>query len=628
MVKQIRFQNPKFLMVGLYLLVTILIWRMMMAEFRLDDSFITYRYARNFASGLGLVYNPGDQVLSTTAPLYALFLGLVSHIMPDFHLLGGLIGTLSIGLGGWLISRVLPSEFPEPLRLWGGLIYVLSSPLWFALGMETALWITLVLAAVLLSQSDHWGAAGFAIGLATLTRPDAALPGMLIGLVALVVSVNRLNTRTRWWQPIAGFGIASAIPLLIFAVWAYISYGSPFPVTLGAKGAQATQGITGMGVGIDTWEGLRLILRSLMTQSSLYIVLALLTVFGLARRIQNGALLVVIWGALHLIVYVILGVAPYRWYYAPLVPGAVLLATTGLYYLYERLRFYRYPVAIGIVSALAIFPVIAQGASFAAVITQIREGGPVDVMLPIVDWDVYRQTGEWLDVNTALDATVGVAEVGQVGFYARRWMTDYLGLLQPEVSAMLRRGDFYSWMIQYAPDYMVFQRFRGAALVLYNLVIQDDAWFNANYEPVTEFDDMRYSSGPVTIFRRATILPNLIEQPATLDFGNLKLVGLATDGHSLSEQGGSVRVRLDWQVEGDLPQELHIAVKGLNMGGTNPGFDGDYQTPNWSGTFSTWHGFVVPKVDIGTYVLLVAVGPVGGPYLEQAAGSLHVVASN
>jgi hypothetical protein len=214
--------------------------------------------------------------------------------------------------------------------------------------------------------------------------------------------------------------------------------------------------------------------------------------------------------------------------------------------------------------------------------------------------------------------------VGQVGFYADRWMTDYLGLLQPDVANMIRRGDLYSWLAGYAPDYLVFQRFRGAPLVLYNYMIGDDPWFNANYQQRTEFDDPRYSSGPVTIFQRVTPDKVLREQSVQLDFGGLRLVGLATDGYDLSTEGGPVRARLDWEVTGTLPADLHIAAKGLNMPG-NPSFDGDYQTPLWKGRFSTWHGFVVPKgVQPGGYPLLVAVGPKGGPYQEQAAGKLDV----
>jgi hypothetical protein len=39
-----------------------------------DDPYITYRYARNIATGQGFVYNPGERVLSTTTPLFTLLL--------------------------------------------------------------------------------------------------------------------------------------------------------------------------------------------------------------------------------------------------------------------------------------------------------------------------------------------------------------------------------------------------------------------------------------------------------------------------------------------------------------------------------------------------------------------------
>lgn len=626
MVKQFTSRNRQLVLLAGYLLVAIVIWLTIMSEFRLDDSFITYRYSRNFAQGIGLVYNPGDNVLSTTAPLYAMLLGVLSFVIPDFHLLGSLIGTISIGVGGWLIYNLLPRRMAEPVRLWGGLVYTLSSPLWLAMGMETAFWIALVLAAVWLVHEKRYVGAGLAIGIAALARPDAALPAGLLGLLLIGQSVNAIGTTAKgWWRPVVYFTVALLIPLFIFGVWAYATYGSPFPVTLSAKSAQALLGITGMGVDVTVWDGLRLILRSLMLQSSLYITLALLVLFGLANKFNSSLSVVVAWGGLHLLAYILLKVAPYRWYYAPLVPGAVLLAASGLDYLTQRLTVRISRVAPLLVGAIAVFPLIAQASSFSAISQRIQSGGTVDVMLPIIDWKAYRDTGEWLDSNTRQDATVGVAEVGQIGFYARRYMTDYLGLLQPNVAAGLKRDDFYSWLVGYAPDYLVFQRFRGAALVLYNYVIQDDAWFNANYQPVAEFDDPRYSSGPVTIFERTLSKPLMTSQPVQFDFDGLQLVGIATEQDAIPTDGGAVRVRLDWEVVGLLPDDLHIAVKGLDMAGKNPGFDGDYRTPNWHGRFSTWHGFVVPSGVIpGDYTLLVAVGPKGGPYLEQGVGTLKV----
>jgi hypothetical protein len=214
--------------------------------------------------------------------------------------------------------------------------------------------------------------------------------------------------------------------------------------------------------------------------------------------------------------------------------------------------------------------------------------------------------------------------VGQVGFYAERWMTDYLGLLQPDVAEMLGRGDVYSWLAGYAPDYLVFQRFRGAPLVLYNYLIGDDPWFRTSYRAAAQFDDSRYSYGPVTIFQRITQVKALLPQPVRLDFGGLWLVGLATDGYDLTTGVAPVRVRLDWEVTGPIPPDVHIAVKGLQVP-NNPSFDGDYRTMNWQGAFSTWHGFVLPQeTSAGGYPIEVSVGPAGGPYLSHIVGWLDV----
>jgi hypothetical protein len=43
----------------------------------IDDAYITFRYARNLAEGIGLVYNPCEHVLGTTTPLFSLVLALL-----------------------------------------------------------------------------------------------------------------------------------------------------------------------------------------------------------------------------------------------------------------------------------------------------------------------------------------------------------------------------------------------------------------------------------------------------------------------------------------------------------------------------------------------------------------------
>jgi hypothetical protein len=73
---------------------------------------------------------------------------------------------------------------------------------------------------------------------------------------------------------------------------------------------------------------------------------------------------------------------------------------------------------------------------------------------------VYRTIGQWIDANAAPDATVGALEVGIIGYYARRPMVDFAGLIQPEVAGRLTSGRTYEdaalWAVdRYRPDYLV-----------------------------------------------------------------------------------------------------------------------------------------------------------------------------
>jgi hypothetical protein len=63
-----------------------------------------------------------------------------------------------------------------------------------------------------------------------------------------------------------------------------------------------------------------------------------------------------------------------------------------------------------------------------------------------------------------MDSVVGALEVGILGYYARRPMVDFAGLIQPEVAAQLTAGQNYEhaaqWAVEhYRPQYLVL--FRG-----------------------------------------------------------------------------------------------------------------------------------------------------------------------
>ena len=71
-----------------------------------DDAFITYRYARNWATGLGLVFNPGERVWRFTSPAQTLLLAGFTLAGMETSQAGQLCGVLFITLSAFLIFRL------------------------------------------------------------------------------------------------------------------------------------------------------------------------------------------------------------------------------------------------------------------------------------------------------------------------------------------------------------------------------------------------------------------------------------------------------------------------------------------------------------------------------------------
>jgi len=207
----------------------------------IDDAYITFRYARNALEGLGLVYNPGEAVLGSTTPLYALLmagLGLTSggpHA--PFPTLAWIANALADGISCWLLIR-LASSFGE--RRAG----IVTAAVWaiapmsitFAIGgMETSVFVALMLGTLYLYSVERPVAAAFCGGLSLLARPDAVL---FLGLLALErfrrslpsSRLNPLPLRITLKETLA-FGL----PVAAWAAFAIIVYGSPIPQSILAK---------------------------------------------------------------------------------------------------------------------------------------------------------------------------------------------------------------------------------------------------------------------------------------------------------------------------------------------------------------------------------------------------------
>jgi hypothetical protein len=160
---------------------------------------------------------------------------------------------------------------------------------------------------------------------------------------------------------------------------------------------------------------------------------------------------------LYFLAYSVLGVSRYFWYYAPLVPGLIVLLGLGISSISNSpppnspfLGIWGRPGG-GQIAMLALL--------FYLVLAQVYDLGQLR-QRPDNRLVIYPVVGEWLRDHTPPQASVGTLEVGLIGYYSQRRMIDFAGLIQPQVSNQLTTHTTYEdaalWAVEhYRPDYLV-----------------------------------------------------------------------------------------------------------------------------------------------------------------------------
>ncbi len=260
-----------------------------------DDAFISFRYARHFAAGDGLVYNLGERVEGYTNFAWVVELGLLHRLtgveLP--HLATTLsalctVGTLAVTV---LFARSTPLRSQRSvvvLVAFGWLALQRSSALWATSGLETRqLTFLVVLGAWLVwsarGRSSRLAYASLVFGLASLTRPEGPLlwGGALAWYVTRHFPCARSMPRGRGlapiktadrWRPLLALGLPCGALVAGHFLWRHAYYGDWLPNTYYAKHLQAWP-----DAGVNYFVTVAL-------EAGLYVVLPIALVGMLARR--------------------------------------------------------------------------------------------------------------------------------------------------------------------------------------------------------------------------------------------------------------------------------------------------------------------------------------------------------
>lgn len=252
----------------LFLVLLSLFW-----EFVLDDSYITYRYARNLAEHGAILWNPGsDPVEGYTSFLWVILNALGIWISADPVLSSKILGSLCGLAVIWILAlevRDLHWSLAFPF-----LTAVALSP-FFALlamqGMETALATLLLVVAARLSLAAQdrpstrvlLALPGVAF-LGFLARPDTAVFNIcLLAGVALPVIKERQPGAVKAYA--AGVGLFAAL-FALYMGWRIGYFGHLFPNTYYIK--------AGVQGGLPAAEGMRYAAGFLTSVALPYLLLA------------------------------------------------------------------------------------------------------------------------------------------------------------------------------------------------------------------------------------------------------------------------------------------------------------------------------------------------------------------
>jgi hypothetical protein len=388
-------------------------WRVRV--FTVDDAYISYRFARNFARGDGLVYNVGERVEGYTNFLWTVLLGFGIKLGIDPDLLAKLMGVMA-GAGTlvciyFIAGRLSKFERVPCLATWlyATSITATGYAVW---GMETALFTLGIMLGLLLTlrerdEPERFPWSGLVFAGAALTRPEAVMFVAVIMAFMGRRALERQNVRR---------ALLFVLPVLIHLAWRHAYYGAWLPNTFAAKTGDIELQFSG---------GIAYLKRYVLHQGLLPVIGLWAGAKAISQRDRTTLTLVACWCGL--LVYILLvggDWMPFFRFFGPGEPFVWLLVGLSIRRVWEgtdkRGR-------IG----MAIFLTIGSGQRVHNLIRAQEE--VLEHHEPL--WrQTWGATAEWLAQQPR--GTVAIGDMGVVGYVTDYPILDTLGLVDPVISEL------------------------------------------------------------------------------------------------------------------------------------------------------------------------------------------------
>jgi hypothetical protein len=389
-----------------------------------DDAFISFRYAKNFAEGHGLVYNPGEKVEGYTNFLWTLFLTTPHLLHMDIISFSQTAGVLLFALSLYLTYGVAQKLTGNIYLAALALIFTGSNFTFLSYatgGLETQLFTLLVMTAFYLAvnfDEKKNNARLFTISLVfamlLLTRPDS-VPYIAIILLYLFYKMHNLKCSIKnYLMLIAPFILLSAAYLL----WKLSYYGDLLPNTFYAK----VHGGTSSGYGI----------YYIFTffKSYLIILFPLLIFFLLRKKvfsIEITALLMLLAFNILYVFYVGGDFMEFR-FFVPVIPMFFILIVLTFREMKQKVL-------------ITILSLIIPAGSLSHAFTFKSESGHQLFSIKELNGQIYNDNFSWMKIGKYFnkyfnnsDITIATTAAGVIPYYSNLRTIDMHGLSDRQIA--------------------------------------------------------------------------------------------------------------------------------------------------------------------------------------------------
>jgi arabinofuranosyltransferase len=459
-------------------------------SFPLDDPWIHLQFAKNIAEFGSFSYFKNEVVTAgSTSPIYTIVLAAGFFITKNEMWLSYILGIIFFALSIYYFYRLSSVTFPKEnwLAIAAALLLVFDK--WLNLitvtGMETTMYIFLLVACYYYYRKMN--AIGFAVtlGLTFWTRPDALA---FIGAIAIdyffrVYLKNKApkeNAEVSLFEKKDLIKIAGIFGFIMAAyfVMNYVISGSLLPNTYGAKIAYYSAEFRSRADFLkgEVWE--------YFTESA-YLLIFIPFLFGVFKLISDS----------------------FRLRYNPLIPAFIFIVLLIFMYWYKlpyAHRFGRYMMPI---FPFYILLAVYGGRQFFMWLANFLNDKKLVNGLNIIllactviyfasgyyeNRKIYQDqsrhiyirqvvAAKWLKDNTPEGSIIATHDVGAIAFYSNRKVLDVVGLINPEFISKLNKKEFVGFVLEQLKtqnvSYMAFLK----------------EWFQVvNQEPLFEGGDQNF----------------------------------------------------------------------------------------------------------------------------------------